>query len=68
MLFFVAGKIFNNIGVLFFVAGAVFGGFWVDSPSANGRVRDNEFMVRSCLIRPRNVIDFASIFRGFLFD
>ena len=68
MLFFVVGKIFDDIGVLFFVAGAVFGGFWVDSPSANGWVRVNEFMIRSCSIRPRNVIDFASIFGGFLFD
>ena len=54
-----AGAVFGDLGVSLFVAGAVFGEMWVDSRSAkgchfqykisaNGRVRDDEFMLGSC--------------------
>ena len=48
--FFVAGAAFGDLGVSLFVARAVFGEIWSEArkvTSANGRVRDDEFMLGS---------------------
>ena len=71
-----AGQAFGDVGVSLCFAGArnavIFSTKCVPEarkvPSANGRVRDDEFMVGSWSDRPRNVNDVASVFSRFLFD
>ena len=80
---FVAGAALGDVGVSLFVAGTVFGEICVDSrsakccifqykmrlrSSANGRVRDDEFMVGSCSDRSRVGIDASTVFGEFFVD
>ena len=83
---FVAGAAFGDVGVSLFVAGTVFGEIWVARnvvifntkcvsearkvTSANGRVRDDEFMVGSWSDsdRSRIGIDASTVFGKFFFD
>ena len=60
MSLFMARAAFGDVGASLFVAGTVLGEIWV--ASANGRVRDDEFILGSRSNRSRIVNDSSSVF------